>query len=111
MRYVLLAIALLLLSGTMARALRTGAPLTFLLAPVWGLLLGLLIGLSKRAFRLRQVKRLLDAEVEFKRLTANAPASPELPIASGASTVKPPTPVSVTENTTLDLKSPSQRWR
>jgi len=85
--------------------------LTFLLAPVWGLLLGLLIGLSKRAFRLRQVKRLLDAEVEFKRLTANAPASPELPIASGASTVKPPTPVSVTENTTLDLKSPSQRWR
>ena len=107
-KYVLLAIAFVLLSGTMARALRTGVPLTFLLAPVWGLLLGLLIGLSRRAFRLRRVKRLLDAEVGFKSLTADAAARAELPIASSAPR---PTPVSVTENTTLDLESPSRRSR
>ena len=107
-RFVLLAVALLLLSSTTIRGLMTGAPLTFLLMPAWGLLLGLLIVLSKRAFKLWHVKRLLNARVEFKSLTANAAASPDLPIASSASPLKPPVPVSVTENTTLDLKSPKQ---
>lgn len=107
-KYVLLAIALLLLSSTMARALRTGAPLTFLLTPAFGLLLGLLIGFSTRAFKLRRVKRLLNAGVEFKSLTANMAASPRFTITSNSSEAKPPVPISVTENTTLDLQSPQK---
>ena len=101
-KYVLLAGALLLLSITTIRSLVTGAPLAFLLMPAWGALLGLLIVLSKRTFELRRVKRLLNAGVEFKALTANTAASPDLTIASNSTA---PAPVSVTENTTLDLKS------
>jgi len=103
-KYVLLAIALLLLSSIMIRALRTDAPLTFLLTPAWGLLLGLLIGLSKRAFKLRRIERLLNAGVEFKSLKANVAASPDF-MMGNSSEAKPPVPVSVTENTTLELKS------
>jgi len=103
-KYVLLAIALLLLSPIMIRALRTGAPLTFLFTPVWGLLLGLLIGLSKRAFKLRRIERLLNATVEFKSLKTNGAANPDL-MMGHSSKAKPPVPVSVTENTTLELKS------
>jgi hypothetical protein len=101
-KYVLLAGALLLLSITTIRSLVTGAPLAFLLMPAWGALLGLLIVLSKRTFELWRVKRLLNAAVEFKALTGNTAASPDLMIASNSAA---PTPVSVTENTTLDLKS------
>ena len=68
----------------------------------WGALLGLLIVLSQRTFELWRVKRLLNAGVEFKALTANTAASPDLMIASNSAS---PTPVSVIENTTLDLKS------
>ena len=107
-KFVLLAAALLLLSITTIHALRTGAPLAFLLMPAWGLLLGLLIGLSKRAFRLRRVKRLLNAGVEFKSLTANVAANRDLALASNSSAPKEPVPVSVTENTTLDLRSPEK---
>jgi hypothetical protein len=103
--FVLLAIALLALLPWTANELRNGAPLTFLLMPAWGLLLGLLIGLSKRAFKLWQVKRLLNARVEFKSLTANAVASPDFAIAGNSSEARPPVPVSVTENTTLELRS------
>ena len=88
----------------MIRALRTDAPLTFLLTPAWGLLLGLLIGLSKRAFKLRRIERLLNAGVEFKSLKANVAASPDF-MMGNSSEAKPPVPVSVTENTTLELKS------
>ena|SRR5438128_324129 len=108
-KYVLLAIALLLLSATMIRALRTGAPLIFLLTPAFGLLLGLLIGLSKHAFKLRRVKRLLNAGVEFKGLTANVAASPDFTITRNSSAPNQPVPVSVTENTTLDLASREAR--
>jgi len=101
-KYVLLAGALLLLSITTIRSLVTGAPLAFLLMPAWGALLGLLIVLSKRTFELWRVKRLLNAGVEFKALTANTAASSDLTIASNSAA---PTPGSVTENTTLDLKS------
>jgi hypothetical protein len=104
-KFVLLAIALLLLLITTTNALRTGAPLAFLLMPAWGLLLGLLIGLSKRAFKLRRVKRLLNAGVEFKSLTTSAAASPDLTVASISSAPNQPAPVSVTENTTIDLAS------
>ncbi len=97
--FVLLAIALLLLVTSTTLALRTGAPLAFLLMPAWGLLLGLLIGLSKRAFKLRHVKRLLNARVEFKSLTANSAASPDFAITSSSAAPKQPAPVSVTENT------------
>jgi hypothetical protein len=54
------------------------------------------------------VKRLLNAGVEFKSLTVNSVASPDFAIASNSSEAKPPVPVSVTENTTLDLKSPQK---
>src|SRR2546425_9415148 len=101
-KYVLLAGELLLLSIRTIHSLVTGAPLAFLLMPAWGALLGLLIVLSKRTFELWRVKRLLNAGVEFKALTANTAASPDLTIASNSAA---PTPVSVTENTTLDLKS------
>ena len=101
-KYVLLAGALLLLSISTIHSLVTGAPLAFLLMPAWGALLGLLIVLSKRTFELWRVKRLLNAGVEFKALTANTAASPDLTIASNSAA---PAPVSVTENTTLDLKS------
>ncbi len=104
-KFVLLAIALLALLPWMANALRNGAPLTLILMPAWGLLLGLLIGLSKRAFKLWRVKRLLNAGVEFKSLTANVAASPGFAIASNSSVPDQPVPVSVTENTTLELKS------
>ena len=78
--------------------------MTFLLAPVWGLLLGLLIGLSKRAFKLRRIERLLNATVEFKSLKTNGAANPDL-MMGHSSKAKPPVSVSVTENTTLELKS------
>jgi len=107
-KFILLAAALLLLSITTIHALRTGAPLAFLLMPACGLLLGLLIGLSKRTFKLWHVKRLLNAGVEFKSLTTNSVASPDFPIASNSSAAKPPVPVSVTENTTLELRSPEK---
>ena len=77
--------------------------------PAWGLLLGLLIGLSKRAFKLWRVKRLLNAGIEFKSLTASAAASPDLTIASKSSAPKEHMPASVTENTTLDLASREAR--
>src|SRR5437016_6591544 len=104
-KFVLLAIALLALLPWTANALRTGAPLTILLIPAWGLLLGLLIRLSRSAFKLWRIKRLLNPAVEFKSLTAKAAASPNLTIASNSSEAKLPVPVSVTENTTLELKS------
>jgi hypothetical protein len=107
-KFLLLAAALLLLSITTIHALRTGAPLAFLLMPACGLLLGLLIGLSKRAFKLWHVKRLLNARVEFRSLTANSVASPDFAIASNSSAAKPLVPVSVTENTTLELSSPQK---
>ena len=107
-KFVLLAAALLLLTIATIHALRTGAPLAFLLLPAWGLLLGLLFGLSKRAFELWRVKRLLNARVEFKRLTANTAPSPDFTITSNSSAPKQPVLVSVTENTTLDLKSPQK---
>ena len=84
-KFVLLTFALLLLFPWIIYVLRTGSPLTFLLMPAWGLLLGLLIGFSKRAFKLWQVKRLLNARVEFKSLPTNTVASPDLAIASNSS--------------------------
>src|SRR6266571_4046356 len=73
--------------------------------PLIGVQLGLLIRLSRSAFKLWRIKRLLNPAVEFKSLTAKAAASPNLTIASNSSEAKLPVPVSVTENTTLELKS------
>jgi len=104
-KYVLLAAALLSLAVAMIPALLRGAPPSILLAPGTGLLLGLFIGLTSRALRLWRVKRLLNAGVEFKSLTANAAPGPDFVIASNSSAPKQPVPLSVTENTTLNLTS------